>query len=590
MQRAAEEWPSLTRVRSSSSRDRKKVTCETLSKVDWYSRRPYEAQHYYYSEDEIDYKKGDPATEAEEDAAEEEEEGPENEPENPGYGDGTGLFAPRLDQLLASMYGKPAMGMAIASPVREGQRIEKPLRTYPSPIPHSGGVLPHSGPIKLHVNMHMSSHSAALNNNKIPATIKASSIIPPNITGKPKPPGLNNADEPSSPEVTCLGRVRIKHRYCKEIGKLGAAAGAVDDDKKKEAAAVDNDKKQQPVNGHELRTMKLKRGKKKKAGAAERESASAQRGKMDLGKAMEVQHPAGRKLQKKRWEPVRKGKYSSAETMVELTERGSRGEAIMSSDSAEKGRKERWISRDATEHEERAKFHQGKQEWRLRETSEAGDVSLQAKFTIDLSRFSTAESQRGRGTILAKSLANLDDDGLQGYEQEIDTEFVPQVPPQNSLLLMRNSRNRENSATSSSSSSSWRGHGTRQEHVMDRTMDSRVSLLYPRQVIPNRISSSLLEVRMEKPATTASMAEQHQQIAPLLGLKMEEPSSAASMVEELQQITILQVKKNAMAHRQASLPKPPPEASLWQRRAMTKPSTLDIRNPIKQAIHQPTTR
>lgn len=577
MQKTAEEWPSLSRMKSCNNRDKNKVSCETLSMVDWYSRRPYEAQHYYYSDgDESDNWKAEPATEAEtaEEEEEEEEKGrPEGELENPSYHDGHG-FSAQGHHFSACfpvkmVYGKPVVAMA--SPNRESRKTEKPLRTYPSPIPHSG-------PIKLHVNMHVSSHSAPLINSKVPATIKTSSIIPPNVARKTKNPGFNTADEPSSPEVTCLGRVRIKQRYCKEIGKLAAVAGV-----------ADSDKKQHPTGCHEWK-MKLRRKKKKKAGAAEAESASSERGKMALGKAVEVEDTAerGKRNAEKGGKPARKGKWSSAEAMVELTERAkqrwrSKGEATVASEaasgSAAKGMKERWKSREGTADEEKAKFRQGRREWRSRKASEAGVSSPQSDFTIDLSRFSSSGSQRGQGAILAKSLASLMGDGSRRFELEDDTEFVPQVPPRNSLLLMRNSKNRENSASSSS-----------RPHVMNPTMDASVSLSSSREESPKQISSSL-EMRMEKQASKACMAGKHQQISSLLDLKMERQCSAAYTEENPQPSTVLlQLKKKAMAHRQASLPKPPPEASLWQRRSIAKPSALDIRNPIKLQIKQPTTR
>lgn len=103
--------------------------------------------------------------------------------------------------------------------LREGRRdvqLGRP-RAHPGPIPHLGAGVPHSGPLKL--NTPIIGHSGPL--KSAAKSTSGPSIIPADIIGKKKPPGYDGAD-PTSPEVTCLGRVRIKRcKDRKETGKSG---------------------------------------------------------------------------------------------------------------------------------------------------------------------------------------------------------------------------------------------------------------------------------------------------------------------------------------------------------------------------------
>eukprot|EP00250_Pteridium_aquilinum_P031875 c44456_g1_i1 orf=1-486(-) len=160
MQKSLEEqWPPLMRARSGNTRDNKKVTCETLSKVDWYSRRPQEAKLYYHSDgDEERYGEGKPASEAEDEDEEDDKHVNEDEDgkqgrghagklESDDYGKGLSVQMHHFSEYLPSKagYDKPSAYAVISSPGRDVKKAERAPRTYPSPIPHSGNLLPHSG-------------------------------------------------------------------------------------------------------------------------------------------------------------------------------------------------------------------------------------------------------------------------------------------------------------------------------------------------------------------------------------------------------------------------------------------------------------
>lgn len=91
---------------------------------------------------------------------------------------------------------------------------------FSGPIHHSGsmahhsGARSHSGPLKLSGGTINTGHSGMLKGYSAKGHAgNAFTMIPADVVGKKKPPGYES-DEPTSPEVTCIGRVRRK-KHCK---------------------------------------------------------------------------------------------------------------------------------------------------------------------------------------------------------------------------------------------------------------------------------------------------------------------------------------------------------------------------------------
>lgn len=558
-----DQWPaSLMRTRSGNSRDNKKVSCETLSKVDWYSRRPHEAQLYYQSDGDDER---NPASEAEDEHEVEEDDddkegrGHTGKLETHGYGEALSAQGHHFLVCFPSKlpaHIKPAI--AISSPGRDAKKSERGPRTYPSPVPHSGSLLPqsgrllpHSGPIKLHVGSHTNTHT----NSKIPGSIRGSSLIPANIEGKSsKSSGFGNANEPSSPKVTCLGRVKIKQKYCREMGRLADMA-----------AVAPNEKMHKSI-GDQM--MKLKR-RMHKAHAAEEVVPTEERQKA-LPKVAAISG-RGKVLSEEGKKANKAHILSPAGATTDLKQSqhgwGSHAEDILRtdavSDSESTGQKGKWRLKEASV---RMKLRVGdKKKQHLPDALDTRPFSSQADCAIDLNRFRSLDQLQMQDNRFSKSSARLSiGDESQKIEQADDMEFVPQVPPPNSLLLMRNSKNRGACGTIAASSSCRRHKADSYEEAV--LVDKQVHLSSLKDESLKQLTSSLLGMEMDERelATTAIKGQEQAAETKVMKLCVVVPTECEP----------LQMKTNELAH---SLPKMPPEpAYLWQRRSVMKPSALHV--------------
>ncbi|KAH7405099.1 hypothetical protein KP509_15G056300 [Ceratopteris richardii] len=95
-------------------------------------------------------------------------------------------------------------------------RMGSPRSASPLPVLRSGGSTPH--------------HSGLLRTSKGHA-VHPFTMMPPDVVGRKKPPDYES-DEPTSPEVTCIGKVRRKH--CKATWDALVKDKERDERKKKE--------------------------------------------------------------------------------------------------------------------------------------------------------------------------------------------------------------------------------------------------------------------------------------------------------------------------------------------------------------------
>ncbi|KAH7276998.1 hypothetical protein KP509_39G029700 [Ceratopteris richardii] len=108
--------------------------------------------------------------------------------------------------LLRSMFGPivPRYSTAFASGVSP-----PPNRVSPSQIPNSPSGRMGSPMHAMRSGTSTPHHSGLLRASKGHA-MHAFTMMPPDVVGKKKPPGYES-DEPTSPEVTCIGKVKKKH-------------------------------------------------------------------------------------------------------------------------------------------------------------------------------------------------------------------------------------------------------------------------------------------------------------------------------------------------------------------------------------------
>ncbi|KAI5065723.1 hypothetical protein GOP47_0020418 [Adiantum capillus-veneris] len=549
-----ERWPkSASRSKDTSTTV---VSCETLSKVDWYSRRRHDAHLYYYSDadedgdgegkavsEADDEHEGDDRKEAGHHVVEHKEgKGNFDAHRHRGYGEGSfdhgHPLLPRFPP--PSVYDKPS----VVNP-REAKKAERAPRTYPGAIPHSSNILPHSGILlPNYMNIHPgggSSNSHA--HHKGLASMKAATLIPSHIAGKASKAGraFNDAVEPSSPKVTCLGRVKMNHKYRREMEKLAEL----------QASVCPNVKTQ-------LRTSKK-------------------------GTNKEGRQPHSR------GGPIA-AVLSSAPAIAELktSNHGSHREDITIDDplSDSEAKVKKGIRKTLKEAKYHMKLHRDRKQSLLPNTSLASTCAApHVEGAIDLGRFRSMEHMRGQEFNVPNTSTTLS----VGDHNSHDAGCEPQVPPPNSLLLTRNSKSRAACATLNSSLSRTLADSSGYGVVVDGESNARrqayLSLLKGSSYMHGTYCS--LEVKddvgeLENVAMTNGHGGQ--------GAHWSELNAKRLCEVVANECKPLYGRKNAMANRQASLPKATSEARLWQRRCFMKPSDLVVGGPIALQVNQPTTR
>ncbi|MCO5557506.1 hypothetical protein L7F22_011071 [Adiantum nelumboides] len=203
-----------------------------------------------------------------------------------------------------------------------------------------------------------------------------------------------------------------------------------------------------------------------------------------------------------------------------------------------------------------------------------------AEFAIDVGRFFSTESVKEQESHMPNTLASF------SVGDSRDTVYAPQVPPANSLLLMRNSKSRTACATLNSSLSRTIADSHECGVFVEGDSNARQAFIsLSRGSSSMHDSSSLLEGKVGE-LEIAAMANGHD----VHGAYLSELHLQRLCEIVAQECKPLHGKKNAMAYRQATLPKATPEARLWQRRCVMKPSELMVGRPIALQVNQPTTR
>eukprot|EP00249_Psilotum_nudum_P009229 c21797_g2_i1 orf=246-1424(+) len=195
-----EERTGLTLVKS-SSRDAR-VGCETLSQTDVYLKPEFLAVEKWQSGDDSDTEYG------------EQERGYEDRHVEGARGHFFSCFIPRTAMhLFPHSFGSPGRyGQGEGRDFRGRSKAQPSVLSFSGPISHSGpiGSVPHSGPIKISTGPiigHSGTSKGFPKGHSGPFT-----MIPPEVIGKKNPAGYESED-PTSPEVTCVGRVRIKPKF-----------------------------------------------------------------------------------------------------------------------------------------------------------------------------------------------------------------------------------------------------------------------------------------------------------------------------------------------------------------------------------------
>lgn len=432
--------------------------------VDWHSARRFE----YHSDGDDDYKPFPGAREP-----------PETAFRSSGYGDGKGLHA----LFLAS--GRQGKGI-----------FSGKLTAYPS----SSALQQHTGPLRLAAGPFSGPLKATGKPNMAP------SIIPADAVGGKKKPCFD-ANEPTSPEVTCLGRVRINGKYMN--------------------------------------------------GAAE-EKPCAEGRKPEHGKVSE-------------------SKKQSDDRKCKARKKKGAGEKVRCLN-----RTRRRASREATEFAQ-ADFHTDLKH--LRSALPAAEPS------------ETVETRRERAATLARSLTSLLED-MHRFEKE-DTEYVPPVPPPNSLLLMRGFRKVEKPPEHASVSQLKMKKTTMadengflcrtKKHTM---VDEHVLLSEIKMKSRNNLAEqvSLSEMKMEKNTMAEHVALSQMDTEVNYAIVQQAPLSEIKNNAMAKQIPWSEMKNKAMDCCQVSLVSPDPGATLWQRRAIAKLAAIEIKKANKMEVNKPSTK
>ncbi|MCO5563701.1 hypothetical protein L7F22_017348 [Adiantum nelumboides] len=546
--------PSLTRVRS--SRLTKKVNCETLilSNVDCKLLPCNEQSILPGDKDHI-------RIDADSNAGKEQHAENDSKLTSPSYGNeklpcnGNGTLEKPLPAIgrvprrlsFAQFLHKVSRcecNMLVAS---SPERLKKPSRKLSSSAHRLSGLLPHSGSLILPIG----SHSGPLNNmnSKAPVLLKASSIIPRNaVAGKLS---VLPIKDPSSPKVTCLGRVRIKH---KQSGQRSAAV--LDDGKGIERQSAC------------FATYLISR--ERKHGTGYHSATSYRQGRGKLGFSVDM-------LATDDFMDRSKGRRSTeASKLAKHLTGNSEG-------------KPKCFSKEESKLSSQVKIRDHKMNACDQKGQIAQDVSplgascSEAEFCINLRRFAS-KSQQQLGINAASSSFVVDT--LPGYENSAGKEGVRQVPPPDALLLMRNSRSKNVQMWEQDRDSTCtmreipqnalfmiRNSGCKGSYEGGLRCTSSSELLSAEAISFLAVSS---DHGVGKVVTT--IEEQIASHEPSLSIepktepsKMWEPSSTACYTQE----RVFCLLKQSSIHRQGSLPNAHP--SLWQRRAVRKPHDLDVR-------------
>lgn len=374
--------------------------------------------------------------------------------------------------------------------IASGREVKGRFPRKPRACRSSVALQQHSGPIRLTACPFSGPLKAA---GKL---ILAPSIIPTDAVGKKK--RCFDANEPSSPEVTCLGRVRIKEKNGKDLD------GTVDENPSTDGRKFEPDK---------FSDSKKQSGDRK-------------------GKA------------RKKKKAAEKGRCLS--------------------------RTRRRASREATEPAQVKGF------------CSALPAAVPPEIT---------QTRRERAATLARSLTSLLED-LRRLEKE-EIEYVPPVPPPNSLLLMRGCRKVEKPPEQVSVSQLKMNNTTMADEygIKKNTMVEHVHFSEIKVKSRNSLAEhfSLSEIKMERD----TMAEISQ---------VKDTMAAQVKYTIAQQDPLCKVENNAMDEHippskmvnksmdQVSPLEEPLGATLWQRRAIAKLASIEITKPIKREVRQPTTK
>lgn len=543
-----EPRPSLARMLS--CRHSRKVSCETLSShnVLLHCNPQFDAQSFSYSDGERDPVEIDiPAEDADEFS------NPLEDPssdycklahdylqhvrelenfhsaklDNPSYGGGKAAGHNFLSRFFSKASHMPA-----ASRIKDVERLRTHVRKHPGAIRHTGGVLPHSAPILLQIG----SFSGAPSSRASPS-LRASSLILRNVVSDKMAAA---AREPFSPKVSCLGRVKNKEH-------LSKCTSVTSKYTRENQASLGC-------------TSALSRRKKTKEEVLRKEKKAP-------GKAMVGDHPLTHR------EKGDRDKAFKTPTSQSSGDKGSTSSRLFA-----KKESQTWSMRENMKHGESIISHQHQ------ESRQRTEASAPGAYSVDFSRFGS-ESQRRHASIKAEA-KGLVGNGSQRLEQDDEKDFV-QAPPQHALLMIRGRKSNNLPEVASSSrnpAAVMKGQKISvskalDDHAMIKTAGTQ---FYVPTSVTHTCADDLLplpEVEMKQPRTSADT----------LGLTsfIVTPGASASATlcerEKFQKRFFLPAE-HAGGHKQASFPKVNPEASLWQRRAIEQPCSLNMKRPITKGV------
>ncbi|KAH7435405.1 hypothetical protein KP509_06G063300 [Ceratopteris richardii] len=396
-------------------------------------------------------------------------------------------------------YPKPTA--AHVHPNRDTQKTEKILRPVSVPRPRTL--------LTSYINMHPvgAPHSGSHSHNKGHGSTKGATLIPSNISRKPS----NSLDfsgntlEPSSPKITCLGRIKIKHKYCKETEK--------------------------PVHVGAHRVWK------------HRDMSCIP----DVSKLKDSSH--GR----------------NAHTEAAPTDNVASCCKTIRSESGKKNA--------LKEGKSYLKFQKGKKNDSTSTTSATSAIkSSPAETATDLGRFHANQNIQEKNSKLWSTSTN------DGYRSDL-ADFAPQVPPPNSLLLIRNRKTRgAYAALNDSLSNAITGVDLDGPFIH---LHSTVQEL-EREAIHYDLSSSSLSKMGLGQFGAAAVEEMHPDKTEKAGLPEMEMKQMFTVITECKPSDR---SKSTVCHHETSSATALPETRLWQRRFAMKPSDIKIAKPFASQIN-----